>query len=92
MKIKYPAKIIKEDDDTFFISFPDIEEALTMGKTMEEALFNASEVLTLSLEYRLDEEQEIPVPSSIAGTDIYLISPDAKVQSAMLTDLVKQAF
>ncbi len=84
MKIEYPAEIQKEDDGTFLVSFPDIPEALTQGETMEEALFNASEVLTLSMEFRLDEEQEIPDPSSITGDNIHLISPVAKVQSAML--------
>jgi len=84
MKIEYPAKIQPEEDGTFFVSFPDIPEALTQGETMEEALFNASEVLTLSMEYRLDEEQEIPDPSDIVGDNIYLIAPIAKVQSAML--------
>lgn len=84
MKIEYPAKIKKEEDGIFFVSFLDIEEAMTQGETMEEALFNASEVLTLSLEYRLDEEQKIPEPSQITGSDIHLISPGAKVQAALL--------
>jgi antitoxin HicB len=84
MKIEYPAKIKKEEDNIFFVSFLDIEEAMTQGETMEEALFNASEVLTLTMEYRLDQEQEIPDPSQITGANIHLISPGAKVQAALL--------
>ena len=84
MKIEYPAKIEKEADGIFFVSFSDIEEAITQGETMEEALFNASEVLTLTMEYRLDEEQKIPEPSQTTGCNIYLISPSAKVQAALL--------
>jgi len=72
MKIEYPAKIQQEEDGTFFVSFPDISEALSEGATLEEALFNASEVLTLSIEYRLDEEQKIPDPSDVVGDNIYL--------------------
>lgn len=83
MKIEYPAQI-KKEDGIFFVFFPDIEEAMTQGETMEEALFNASEVLTLTMEYRLDEDQEIPESSQITGNDIYLISPGAKVQAALL--------
>ena len=79
MKIEYPAQIKKEKDGIFFVSFPDIEEAMTQGETIEEAIFNASEVLTLTMEYRLDEEQEIPESSQITGSDIHLISPGAKV-------------
>ena len=84
MKIEYPVQITKEEDGIFFVSFPDIEEAITQGETIEEALFNASEVLTLTMEYRLDEEQKIPEPSNITGKNIYLISPDVKVQAALL--------
>ncbi len=84
MKIEYPVQITKEKDGIFFVSFPDIEEAMTQGETIEEALFNASEVLTLTMEYRLDEEQEIPEPFNITGKNIYLISPDVKVQAALL--------
>jgi len=84
MKIEYPARITKEEDGIFFVSFPDIHEAMTQGETLEEALFNASEVLTLTMEYRLDEDQKIPEPSIIKGRHIHLISPDAKVQAALL--------
>jgi antitoxin HicB len=42
MKIEYPAQIIKEEDGIFFVSFPDIEEAMTQGETIEEAFFNGS--------------------------------------------------
>lgn len=40
MKIAYQA-IFEEDQDGIFVRFPDLQEAFTEGKTMEEALFNA---------------------------------------------------
>jgi len=84
MKIEYPARIEKDADGIFFVSFPDIEEAVTQGETLEEALFNASEVLTLTMEYRLDENRDIPDPSPDRGKHIYQIAPAAKVQAALL--------
>ncbi len=84
MKIEYPAKIEKDDDGFFFVSFHDIPEALTQGETMEEAVFNASEVLTLALEHRMDEKEAIPEPSKTKSQGAHMISPDAKVQAAML--------
>jgi len=89
MKIEYPAQIEKAEDGIFFVSFPDIEEAMTQGENMEEALFNASEVLTLTLEYRLDEDREIPEPSQTTNSNTYLISPSAKVQAALLNFWIK---
>ena len=73
MNSQYPAQIIQEEDGLFFVSFPDIEEAVTQGDTLEEALFNASEVLTLTLEYRLDEGMERPESSPLTGEDVYWI-------------------
>ena len=83
MKIEYPAKITKEED-SFLVEFDDLEEAFTEGKTLEEALFNASEVLTLCLEHRIAEKQDIPDPSHIEGDNIYIIVPETGVQASLL--------
>jgi antitoxin HicB len=45
------------------VQFVDFYEAFTEGDTMEKALFNAAEVLTLTLQGRMDEGQDIPEPS-----------------------------
>jgi len=83
MKILYPARIKKEvDDHRFFVQFPDLKEAITEGATLEEALWNAAEVLTLTLEGRIDEGLEIPFPSVVKN--VYMIAPSARVQSALL--------
>lgn len=84
MKIEYPAKINKDEEGNYLVVFDDIEEAFTEGKTFEEALFNAAEVLTLCLEQRLAEKQDIPDPSRITGDDIYMIVPEVGVQVALL--------
>ncbi len=84
MKIEYPARIAQEEDGIFFVSFPDLDEAMTQGETLEEALFNAAEVLTLVMEHRLEQEQEIPEPSRITGSDVHWIAPEVNVQAALL--------
>lgn len=84
MKIEYPAKINKDEEGNYLVVFDDIEEAFTEGKTLEEALFNAAEVLTLCLEQRLADKQDIPDSSRITGGDIYMIVPAVGVQVALL--------
>jgi antitoxin HicB len=64
------------------VYFPDLSEAITEGETLEEAIFNASEVLTLTLEGRMDEKMEIPKPLRQKGGK--LIAPSAKAQAALL--------
>uniref|UniRef100_UPI00146E7146 type II toxin-antitoxin system HicB family antitoxin n=1 Tax=Lamprocystis purpurea TaxID=61598 RepID=UPI00146E7146 len=57
------AALTPEPDGGFVVQFLDFGEAFTEGKTLEEALFNAAEVLTLTLDGRMDEGQPIPAPS-----------------------------
>ena len=84
MKIAYPARITKEEDGIFFVAFPDLEEAMTQGETLDEALFNAAEVLTLVMEHRLEQEQEIPEPSQLTSSDVHWVAPEVNVQAALL--------
>ena len=54
----------------------------TQGDTLDDAAFNAAEVLTAILSYRLDHGQTIPAPSAPAGRAV--ATPDAKTQAVML--------
>jgi antitoxin HicB len=83
MNVLYPA-IFEYDrnEKRYTVHFPDLTEAITEGETLEEALFNASEVLTLTLEGRIDESMEIPRPSRHKGAK--LIVPSARAQAALL--------
>ncbi len=88
MNVLYPA-IFKYDksEKRYTISFPDLPEAITEAKTLEEAMLNASEVLTLTLEGRMDEGMEIPSPSHLKHAQ--MISPNARTQAALLMRMAK---
>lgn len=59
-----------------------------LGAGQEEALFNASEVLSAMLAWRLDEAKDVPQPSQkLKG--MHYIAPDAKTQAAMLLRLAR---
>lgn len=45
MDIRYTAMVEKQEDGTFLVQFVDLPDTFTEGHTLEEALFNASEVL-----------------------------------------------
>ena len=82
MDIRYPA-ILTPEQGGYVVQFTDLDEAFTEGDTLEEALFNAAEVLTLTLEGRMAEGMDIPAPSArVAGA--HYIAPDAKTQSVLL--------
>lgn len=83
MNVLYPAIFTYDKSEKrYTIHFPDFPEAITEGETLEEAFFNASEVLTVTLEGRIDEGVEIPKPSRCKGAK--LIAPSARAQAALL--------
>ena len=88
MEIRYPANVEKQTDGSFLVTFIDLPDTFTEGTTKEEALFNAVEVLSAMLAWRLDEAKDVPAPSQkVKG--VHYIAPDAKTQAAMLLRLVR---
>lgn len=81
MNLAYPYTV-EPQDGGFFVQFVDLEEAFTEGATPEEAAFNAAEVLSGILAYRLEHGDDIPAPSPANGHPVAL--PAASVQSALL--------
>ena len=82
MNIKYPAIVSEQEEGGYIVSFPDMDEAFTEGDTLDEAIYNAVDVLTLTLESRVDEGMPVPEPSTIDNA-VY-IAPSPRVQAALL--------
>ena len=88
MEIRYPATVQAQPDGSFLVQFVDLPDTFTEGATKEEALFNAVEVLSAMLAWRLDEAKDVPAPSlKVKGA--HYIAPDAKTQAAMLLRLAR---
>jgi antitoxin HicB len=89
MEITYPAHITAQHDKlqtpgtSYLVEFVDLPDTFTEGTTQEEALFNASEVLSAMLGWHIDEGHDIPVPTQkVKGA--HYIAPDAKTQAVLL--------
>lgn len=88
MDIRYPATVTAQGDGTYLVKFVDLTDTFTEGQSKEEALFNAAEVLSAMLAWRLDEAKDVPAPSQgIKGA--HYVAPDAKTQAAMLLRLAR---
>jgi antitoxin HicB len=88
MDIRYPATIERQKDGSYLVRFVDMDDTFTEGRTQEEALFNAAEVLSAMLAWRLEKAKGVPPPSQkIKGA--HYIAPDAKTQAAMLLRLAR---
>ena len=86
--IRYPATVEKQKDGSFLVQFVDLPDTFTEGQSKEEALFNATEVLSAMLAWRLDDAKDVAAPSQkVKGA--HYIAPDAKTQVAMLLRLAR---
>lgn len=87
MKIEYPALFDPADEGGYTITFPDFPEAISEGDNLEEANYNATEVLDLTLTSRMEDNEIVPLPHTESGGNVYMISPDVNVQAALLVKL-----
>jgi len=87
MKIEYPAIFDPADEGGYTITFPDFPEAISEGDTLEEANYNATEVLDLTLKSRMEDNEVIPLPHSESGANVRMIAPNVNIQAALLVKL-----
>lgn len=70
--LAYAAQIEKQDD-SYLVTFPDFENVITYGRTIEEALQNAEEALNGCIESDFERGFVISPPSTISGENIFNI-------------------
>lgn len=68
-KLFYPAVFHKEGDG-YWVSFPDVPEALTEGDNMQEAYKMAVDCLGLALKVKIDENVPLPTPSVFENIEL----------------------
>jgi antitoxin HicB len=61
--MEYPARFTPEEGG-FFVTFPDVPEAITEGDTIEEAMAMAAEALEVSLTFYTEEWKDLPKASA----------------------------
>lgn len=63
----YPIAIETGDDSTAFgVVVPDLPGCFSAGDTLDEAMENAREAVALWIETAIDNDREIPKPSTVA--------------------------
>ena len=74
----YPAKIEKDDECFFLVTFRDIKFAATDGRTIEEAKEEAVDSLSEAISSIISDNEPLPLPSELKKNE-YLIAPDALI-------------
>ncbi|WP_338570461.1 type II toxin-antitoxin system HicB family antitoxin [Erwinia billingiae] len=64
--MRYPINL-ESCEGGYFVSFPDIPEALTQGDTREEALEMGLDALVTSFDFYFEDNRPVPLPGDING-------------------------
>ncbi len=75
-KFEYPIEVKQDAAGFYLVTFPDLPEAATDGKTLEEALREAADCLAEALAGRIVDAEPIPEPSPVRRGQ-YQIAPEA---------------
>ena len=65
--LAYPVDLERDTNGSVLVTFPDFTEAVTFGDDENDALFRAVGALETVLAARIDDREDIPLPSPAAG-------------------------
>jgi antitoxin HicB len=88
--LQYPAVLEKDDNDTWLVTFPDFEDAVTFGDTHEEALAHAVDALETVIVSRMKHKSDIPAPSAARGRPLVTIPPLTAAKALLYKELREQ--
>lgn len=80
MLYAYPCKLIPEEEGGFFVTFPDVPEALTGGADREETLELAADALGEVLVAYVREKRQIPAPGKAHAGCVMVRVPEFAVR------------
>jgi predicted RNase H-like HicB family nuclease len=68
--ITYSAVLTPGEDGWICAQIAEVPEAISQGRTLEEAKANVTEALELALEWRRDEGEPLPEPAVVTVTTV----------------------
>lgn len=69
-KRTYTAVITPGDDGWYAAQIAEVPEAISQGRTLDEAKTNVGEALRLALEWRRDEGEHLPEQAEVTVTSV----------------------
>lgn len=88
--LNYPASL-KPDGDGYLVEFRDIPEAITSGRTKEEALEMAQDALATAMEFYFEDKRTVPAPSkSKRGESLVELPPSLAAKVLLLNLMIEQ--
>jgi antitoxin HicB len=88
--LQYPAMLEQDDNDTWLVTFPDFEDAVTFGDTPEAALAHSADALETVVISRIKHKMDIPTPSAARGRPLISIPPLTAAKALLYKELREQ--
>jgi antitoxin HicB len=88
--LQYPAVLRKDDNDTWLVTFPDFDDAVTFGETPDEALAHAVDALETVIISRMKHKLDVPTPSAARGRPLVGIPPLIAAKALLYKELREQ--
>jgi len=86
----YPV-VIERDGSGYVVSFPDIPEALTSGKSRKKALEMARDALETAIEFYFEDNRIVPTPSKArSGQDTVELPASLSAKVLLLNEMLSQ--
>lgn len=76
MKRVFYLAVFHEENNQYWVSFPDFPECFSQGDSLEDSFLHAQETLEMCVEERLSNKEKLPTPTLTVnenGTDKYVL-------------------
>ena len=88
--LPYPVDLERDTNRTLPVTFPDFTEVVTFGDNEGDALFRALDALETVLAGRIDDREDIPLPSPAAGRPCAIL-PALTAANVLLCRAMREA-
>lgn len=86
----YPATLTP-DGSGYLVRFPDIPEALTQGRTRDEALDMATDALRTAMDFYVEDGRPVPMPSRVKRGQVGVeLPPSIAAKVLLLNTMLEQ--
>jgi antitoxin HicB len=88
--MKFPVNI-EPDEQFFLVTFPDIPEAITQGKDLEDAMRRGADALESALDFYFDAQRPVPAPSKPKrGQRVVELPASLSAKVLLLNEMIAQ--
>ena len=90
MDFVYPARLHREREGGYLVTFPDLPDAITQGESRKDAIEMAADCLAETIGARIAERDDIPAPSSTRRGQVGIAVPAHVALKAALYVAMRQ--